>query len=158
MLRLRLSKPTVCCCREKQTLKAWRDEYHHLGQSAPGINKQTKKPLTSEVVLRDPGSSHLDWLHRSFATRNRVTSRKPLLIFKDRRLRDNIWSQPPSWGLTSFFINEENNSCARHPVILVRKSARCEVWKVIIIWFENLLSIIKSTVIIIIIIILSVLQ
>lgn len=39
------------------------------------------KTPTSEVDLRDPGSSHLDWLHRSFMMRNRVTSNKPLLIF-----------------------------------------------------------------------------
>lgn len=41
---------------------------------------RTRKP-TSEVDRRDPGSSHMDWLHWSFMMRNRVTSSKPLLIF-----------------------------------------------------------------------------
>lgn len=40
-----------------------------------------RKP-TSEADLRDPGSSHLDWLYRSFMMRNKVTSIKCVLIFQ----------------------------------------------------------------------------
>lgn len=39
-----------------------------------------EKP-TSEDDLREPGSSHLHWLHLSFMMRSRVTNSKPLLIF-----------------------------------------------------------------------------
>lgn len=48
-----------------------------------------RKP-TSEDDLRDPGSSHLDWLYRSFMMRNRVTNSKPLLIFLATPVQEDL--------------------------------------------------------------------
>lgn len=59
------------------------------------------RPAVSEVDLRDPGSSHLDWLYRSFMTRNRVTSSKPLLIF----------SAPPVFSRAGYLV-KESAACA----------------------------------------------
>lgn len=74
----------------------WKGKTSIPAQSAKGLYigclVRTKKP-TSEVELRDPGSSHLHRLDGTFRMRNRVTSSKPFLIFSFliHHLRENIW-------------------------------------------------------------------
>ena len=60
-----------------------RDTFSHFVDdtlTSYSCNLQVLTP-TSERGLRDPGSSHLDWVDRSFITRNRVTSTKLIRIF-----------------------------------------------------------------------------
>ena len=59
-----------------------------VGESVCSLG--ARKP-TSEAELRDPGSSHLDWLYRSFMMRNKVTSSKCVLIFPAPPAGDNYF-------------------------------------------------------------------
>lgn len=59
-----------------------------VGESVCSLG--ARKP-TSEAELRDPGSSHLDWLYRSFMMRNKVTSSKCVLIFPAPPVGDNYF-------------------------------------------------------------------